>query len=136
MSIERQSARSMGWAIIGLLLVVAGPIAYALLFDFPLMRATGAPAFALISTGAAAGILAARRDRRAWVRSLCGVNCVALIVAIYLFFGFAALPGTDAVARMDTAPDFTLPDHTGEQVVLYDLLAEGPVLLVFYRGQW
>ena len=136
MSIERQLARSMGWAIIGLLLVVAGPIAYALLFDLPLMRATGAPAFALISTGAAAGILAARRDRRAWVRSLCGVNCVALIVAIYLFFGFAALPGTDAVARMDTAPDFTLPDHTGEQVVLYDLLAEGPVLLVFYRGQW
>jgi len=32
----------------------------------------------------------------------------------------------------DTAPDFTLPSHSGEQVSLHDLLARGPVVLYFY----
>jgi len=36
----------------------------------------------------------------------------------------------------DTAPDFELPDALGEMVRLSDLLAVGPVILSFYRGQW
>ncbi|MFC3228359.1 peroxiredoxin-like family protein [Marinibaculum pumilum] len=36
----------------------------------------------------------------------------------------------------DTAPDFTLPDATGRPVTLAALLAEGPVVLCFYRGGW
>ncbi len=32
----------------------------------------------------------------------------------------------------DVAPDFTLPDQSGAQVHLEDLLAEGPVVLFFY----
>ncbi len=35
-----------------------------------------------------------------------------------------------------TAPDFTLPDAFGKQVALRDLLARGPVVLSFYRGEW
>jgi hypothetical protein len=35
-----------------------------------------------------------------------------------------------------TAPDFTLPDVTGKQVALSDLLQNGPVVLSFYRGNW
>ena len=35
-----------------------------------------------------------------------------------------------------TAPDFTLPDATGRPVSLASLLASGPVVLVFYRGNW
>jgi hypothetical protein len=34
------------------------------------------------------------------------------------------------------APDFTLPDATGGQIRLEDLLARGPVVLSFYRGRW
>ena len=34
------------------------------------------------------------------------------------------------------APDFALPDATGREVRLSDLLAEGPVVLTFYRGAW
>lgn len=33
-------------------------------------------------------------------------------------------------------PDFELPDATGRRVALRDLLAQGPVLLSFYRGEW
>ena len=34
------------------------------------------------------------------------------------------------------APDFTLPDANGQPVTLSHLLAAGPVVLVFYRGNW
>jgi peroxiredoxin len=36
----------------------------------------------------------------------------------------------------DTAPDFTLGDASGRQVVLAELLATGPVVVTFYRGEW
>ncbi|MBI4870056.1 MAG: AhpC/TSA family protein [Candidatus Riflebacteria bacterium] len=34
------------------------------------------------------------------------------------------------------APDFTLPNSEGKSVQLRELLARGPVVLVFYRGHW
>ena len=36
----------------------------------------------------------------------------------------------------DRAPAFTLPDARGGDIALADLLAGGPVVLVFYRGGW
>jgi len=36
----------------------------------------------------------------------------------------------------DAAPGFTLSDAVGDQVVLADLLAKGPVVVTFYRGEW
>ena len=36
----------------------------------------------------------------------------------------------------DEAPDFELPDAVGGTVRLSDHLAEGPVVLTFYRGTW
>jgi peroxiredoxin len=35
-----------------------------------------------------------------------------------------------------TSPDFELPDISGQLVRLSDLLAKGPVIVSFYRGQW
>jgi peroxiredoxin len=40
------------------------------------------------------------------------------------------------LAAGDEAPDFELPDATGRQVRLSDLLRNGPVVLSFYRGEW
>ena len=34
------------------------------------------------------------------------------------------------------APNFTLPDVLGKEVTLTTLLAQGPVVLTFYRGEW
>lgn len=50
----------------------------------------------------------------------------------------------DLAARMpepglkigDQAPDFSLPNAFGRQLRLADLLAQGPVVLTFYRGVW
>ena len=41
-----------------------------------------------------------------------------------------------ALGAGQPAPDFTLPDAVGHPVALAALLAAGPVVLVFYRGNW
>ncbi|GAA4919422.1 peroxiredoxin-like family protein [Streptomyces coeruleoprunus] len=41
-----------------------------------------------------------------------------------------------ALAVGARAPRFALPSATGRTVALDDLLAEGPVVLTFYRGAW
>lgn len=41
-----------------------------------------------------------------------------------------------AVGTGDAAPDFTLRNARGEPVTLSKLLANGPVVLTFYRGGW
>lgn len=41
-----------------------------------------------------------------------------------------------ALAKGDRAPAFELPDHLGNLVRSAALLAEGPVLINFYRGNW
>lgn len=42
----------------------------------------------------------------------------------------------DGLKVGDKAPDFTLPDQLGEEVVLSEELADGPTVLAFYRGKW
>lgn len=41
-----------------------------------------------------------------------------------------------ALNEGDIAPDFELPDPMGKPVRLSSVLANGPVILSFYRGQW
>lgn len=36
----------------------------------------------------------------------------------------------------DRAPDWTLPSDAGQAVSLKETLAQGPVVLSFYRGRW
>ena len=43
----------------------------------------------------------------------------------------------ERIARVgQEAPDFTLPNASGQSVRLVDLVARGPVVLSFYRGRW
>jgi len=48
----------------------------------------------------------------------------------------AAEAANRALGVGDRAPDFELPDATGDTVRLRDLLVDGPVVLTFYRGAW
>lgn len=43
---------------------------------------------------------------------------------------------SEAIAVGDVLSDFTLPDATGLDVSLSELIADGPAVLVFYRGGW
>jgi peroxiredoxin len=61
-----------------------------------------------------------------------------------LLDGFAAaaqrLDAVDFAARAprvgDEAPDFALPDQHRDEIWLSALLHSGPVVLIFYRGEW
>ena len=52
----------------------------------------------------------------------------------------AAQAAVDYAARApkvgDRAPDFTLPDQLRREVSLAGELQQGPVVLIFYRGEW
>jgi len=39
-------------------------------------------------------------------------------------------------AAGEVAPDFELPDSTGKSRRLRELFSKGPLVLVFYRGDW
>ena len=60
-------------------------------------------------------------------------------VAGRLSAAFAELTASGAAPGLavgEQAPLFSLPDATGETVSLAGRLAEGPVVLSFYRGEW
>lgn len=42
----------------------------------------------------------------------------------------------EAKKKGGSAPDFTLPNPSGEMVTLSRLLDQGPVVVTFYRGTW
>lgn len=44
--------------------------------------------------------------------------------------------GNNAIQTNQQAPHFELPDQEGKQILLDDLLAKGPVVITFYRGDW
>ena len=44
--------------------------------------------------------------------------------------------GENALGLGSRAPEFNLPNATGENISLSGLLSQGPVVLTFYRGSW
>ena len=123
-------------AISGLVLVLAGPISYALLLRVPWIRATAAPNLALAAVGLILGVVAASRAGHGWPAWLAAGD-----VLLTLMFGRTLrLSNLDRPSKVPadqaTAPDFTLPDQDGRPVTLSSFRGKGPVLLVFYRGHW
>lgn len=49
---------------------------------------------------------------------------------------YASQIAENAITVGDIAPDFTLPNVTGDPVSLHEALVHGPVVLSFYRGGW
>jgi hypothetical protein len=62
------------------------------------------------------------------------------LTLLVLAFVAVGLPGLGAAAELPqdgaTVPDFTLPALDGESRTLSERFAEGPVVLVFFRGVW
>ena len=128
--------RASGLAVAGLGLMFAGPLAYALLIDNPAMRSSGAVAVGVMAAGGVLTLSALWRDRRTAVRILGAFNLALLAAFVYAFYIGASLPAPSAAVTVETAPDFTVADHTGTPISLREAHARGPVLLVFYRGHW
>ncbi len=62
---------------------------------------------------------------------------IFLVAAIIVQTGFLfAQTGPKGLNLNDKAPEFNAPDQNGKMVSLKNELKKGPVVLVFYRGQW
>ena len=61
------------------------------------------------------------------------VSFICLILAFFMASGQEAPEGLFIASK---APDFRAKDQHGTEIRLKDLLKEGKVVLVFYRGQW
>ena len=61
------------------------------------------------------------------------------VLFISLCIGFFIAPAQEAPEGLfigSKAPDFKAKDQNGNEIRLKDLLKEGKIVLVFYRGQW
>jgi hypothetical protein len=65
------------------------------------------------------------------MRTLAIVGLGLLLAAATVATAQPALP-----EQGQAVPDFTLPVLDGEAVTLSERVAEGPVVLVFFRGVW
>ncbi len=51
-------------------------------------------------------------------------------------YGIAEHSTPEGIAVGEAAPEIDLTDHVGEKFLLSESLRKGPVVLVFYRGNW
>ena len=151
------NGRRFNWPLwVGVLLTVFAAFSYPFIFiwypvtrDFPWVNLLlFAAAIVFLFLGVRRGFA---RDRAHPTRSKILTSLVGgfsvLIIALFLFsyFVFARwLPPSKGAPQVgQKVPEFTLPDSTGRQVSLNELLTtpiEGKapkgVLLIFYRGYW
>jgi peroxiredoxin len=60
-----------------------------------------------------------------------------LLLIIPLFcFSFVLQNPPSGLNVGDTAPNFSGKDQDGKMIVLNEIIKKGPVVLVFYRGEW
>jgi hypothetical protein len=129
-------------ALVGIALVLAGVLGYVFaiqrLPQWPGIRNYAVPNWILIVAGLAVSVWAGARSRGGWrllVAVLSGLNVVLAGFFGAALYVFSAVPPTDGPRLGAAAPDFVLPDQSGNSVRLADFHGR-PLLLVFYRGHW
>jgi peptidoglycan/LPS O-acetylase OafA/YrhL len=151
------NVRRINWPLwVGLLLTLAGFLSYFFIFIwFPFTRDFPWANFLLFLLAGVLLFIGLRRgfasDRQHPIRSkIISVAVSALSFLVIGFFVFAyfvvgrQLPASKGALQVgQRALDFTLPDTTGRQVSLNELIttpingkAPRGVLLIFYRGYW
>ena len=151
------NVRRINWPLwIGFLLTLIGGFSYIAVFIwFPVTRDFPWVNLLLFALAAIFLFLGLRRgfarDRAHPTRSkivtsvftTLSVAIIALFLFSYFVFARWLPPSTGAPQVGQKVPEFTLPDSTGKQVSLNELLttpidgkAPKGVLLIFYRGYW
>ena len=155
MESEAKKRRFPGSLWLGLLLVLAAPVLFMLVFiRFPVTRDVPWATILMLALGIGLLVHAWRRANRDSTRyrgKVLTPIAFSLGIALGGFFVYGTLIGTrdlpassGAPREGQSAPDFTLPDQDGRPVSLADLLAASPggaghpggVVLVFFRGHW
>jgi peroxiredoxin len=63
-------------------------------------------------------------------------NLFSLISLLLIFFMANSQEAPEGLFIASKAPDFRTKDQNGKEIRLKELLKEGKVILVFYRGEW
>jgi hypothetical protein len=122
-------------------LVVVAALAVWLSFHLALDLRTRYPPLVLLGAAACLGASALcvwREFSRALVVRLSLPLLLLATLAFYLFY-FSVYFGRQRLSRLQAGarfPDFALPDSSGRVVTLPEVLTQGPVLFVFYKGDW
>ena len=61
---------------------------------------------------------------------------VSFFLLALLLFGFAQAQNPEGLFINSKAPDFKLKDQSGVEVSLKEMRKKGPVVVLFYRGNW
>ena len=128
--------RAGGLAVSAGVLALGAIASYPPLMDVPWIRASAAPVWIGFALAALLALVAIRRDRRIWVRSVAGLTLGVIVFGVVAFFFLARLPQARAPDVGATVPEVSLVDHRGQPVALRESARTGPILLVFYRGFW
>ncbi|HET9057923.1 MAG TPA: peroxiredoxin-like family protein [Chitinophagaceae bacterium] len=67
------------------------------------------------------------------------VKAICTLFFVFICFGSLSAQSIDEVKGLSVgakAPDFNAKDQNGKKVSLKEQLKKGPVVLIFYRGQW
>lgn len=64
------------------------------------------------------------------------IKKLALILGAIILFAFSPNDNPKGLNVGDLAPDFTAIDQNDNSVQLKELLESGPLVLLFYRGEW
>ena len=64
------------------------------------------------------------------------VSTAVVLAVAFLLTSCALHTRTPTIEVGQPAPDFSLPDPDGTIWTLSELVADGPAVVVFYRGYW
>jgi AhpC/TSA family protein len=132
------------WA--GFVFVVVALFSYPFFAQFPVTRDFPWANLLLFGVGGillVTGLVRAFGKPQLYRGKILGPIFALLSLLAFSLFAYGAfylvrqLPASTSAPRVgEKAPEFTLPDQSGKQVALADLLAGKAALLIFYRGHW
>jgi hypothetical protein len=139
--------RRWNWTLwVGFLLSVAGLFSYLFFAQFPITRDFPWANLLLFGAGGIfllVGLVRAFGRPQVYRGKIFGSIFTALALLAFAFFAYEIfyvlrqVPLSAQAPRVgEKAPAFTLPDQTGNQIALTNLLSPNGAVLIFYRGHW
>ena len=139
--------RKWNWPIwIGFVVAVGGLLSYEFFAQFPITRDFPWANLLLFGIGAAlllGGLFRAFGRPQLYRGKVFGSVFTLISVLLFAFFAYEIfyvlkqVPLSAQAPRIgEKAPEFSLPDQSGKQIALTDLLSPNGTVLIFYRGHW
>jgi hypothetical protein len=139
--------RKWNWPLwVGFIVAVGGLFSYEYFALFPITRDSPWASLLIFGVGAVlllAGLFRAFGRPQLYRGKVFGLIFTVLSAFLFTFFAYEIfyvlkqVPLSAQAPRVgEKAPEFSLPDQSGKQVALADLLSPNGAVLIFYRGYW